>query len=78
MLKMYSKGDCFYCNQARDMLINKNMMFEEIKVDQDMESRQWLVEQGFRSVPQIWNYDKHIGGYQDLKKFLEKENINVY
>ena len=79
MIKMYSKENCPNCDHARKMLVNKNMPFEEIKIDQDTSSKQWLVEQGFRSVPQIWDSQgTYIGGYVDLKKYFEKENVNAY
>ena len=31
-----------------------------------------MVEQGFKTVPQIWLDNKWIGGYDDLVRFLNK------
>jgi glutaredoxin len=53
-------------------LKTKDLPFEKIYIDQDEDAKDYIIEQGFRTVPQIWLDDKWIGGYDDLVKFLNK------
>ena len=70
MYKVYSTLNCVYCELARAALNEKNIEFEDIKLDTD-EKKQFFKEQGFRTVPQIYDdEDNHIGGWDELKKKL--------
>ena len=53
--------------------------FEKIYIDEDDNAKDYIVEQGFKTVPQIWLDDKWIGGYDDfiLTAFsLQNDNNN--
>lgn len=54
MITVYSKAGCGYCDLAKDYLTKNNFEFEEIRIDLDKEKRDWIVEQGHRTVPQIY------------------------
>ena len=70
MYKVYSTLNCVYCELARSALNEKNIEFEDIKLDTD-EKKKFFKEQGFRTVPQIYDdEDNHIGGWDELKKKL--------
>ena len=70
MYKVYSTLNCVYCELARTALNEKNIEFEDIKLDTD-EKKKFFKEQGFRTVPQIYDdEDNHIGGWDELKKKL--------
>ena len=67
MLTVYSKNNCPYCVRAKALLESKQVDYKEINIEEDPESRQFLLDQGLRSVPQIFNGDTLIpGGYQGL------------
>lgn len=67
MLTVYSKNNCPYCVRAKALLEGKQVDYKEINIEEDPESRQFLLDQGLRSVPQIFNGDTLIpGGYQGL------------
>tara|TARA_B100000902_G_scaffold381250_1_gene417522 strand:- start:182 stop:400 length:219 start_codon:yes stop_codon:yes gene_type:complete len=72
MYKVYGSTICLYCDKAENLLKTKDLPFEKIYVDQDEDAKDYIVKQGFRTVPQIWLDDKWIGGYDDLVKFLNK------
>jgi|TARA_B100001996_G_scaffold283520_1_gene223795 glutaredoxin 3 len=72
MYKVYGTTICLYCDKAENLLKTKDLPFEKIYVDQDEDAKDYIVKQGFRTVPQIWLDDKWIGGYDDLVKFLNK------
>lgn len=82
MLTVYSKAQCPYCVQAKQLLESRGIEYEEIRVDLDQEARTFIVEQGHRTVPQIYKDGKLFveGGFTGLSKLTEsqmKEMINV-
>ena len=61
-----------YIVKAENLLKTKDLPFEKIYIDEDDDAKSYIVEQGFKTVPQIWLDDKWIGGYDDLVRFLNK------
>lgn len=53
MITVYSKSQCPNCVRAKNLLSNKGVRFVEIDIEADDEAKVFLVDQGFRSVPQI-------------------------
>ena len=69
MLTIYSKNNCPYCVRAKTLLENKGVSYTEINVEYDQDARQMLVDQGLRSVPQIFHgYELIPGGFAGLNK----------
>lgn len=75
MLTVYSKKHCPFCDRAKALLTNKGIAFEEIKIDEDAEAREFIMEQGHRTVPQIYHKGKLFveGGFQGLSKLSTDE-----
>lgn len=75
MLTVYSKNHCPFCDQAKALLKRKNIAFEEVKIDENAEARQFIMEAGHRTVPQIYSDGKLFveGGYTGLAKLTEEE-----
>lgn len=75
MLTVYSKSNCPFCDKAKHLLTTKNINFETVNIEQDTDARQWLVEQGHRSVPQIYKNGSLFveGGFQGLSKLSDEE-----
>ncbi|OQR81744.1 phosphoadenosine phosphosulfate reductase [Thraustotheca clavata] len=69
---IYSKPDCRYCIQAKEILQQKNLEFKEYIVDQDISTGQICerIGQVVHTVPQIFMYGEYIGGCTELKKYL--------
>jgi glutaredoxin 3 len=67
-ITMYSTGWCPYCDRARGLLQRKDVTFNEIKVDEDVASRDLMLQRtgGRRTVPQIFIGDRHVGGFDEL------------
>lgn len=72
---VWSKYHCPFCDQAKALLTQKGITFEERKIG-DGFSREDLLEAvpNARTVPQIFLDDKLIGGFTELKKFFEQES----
>jgi glutaredoxin 3 len=82
MLTVYSKNNCAFCVQAKNYLTQKNIPFQEIKIDENHEAKAFILDQGHRTVPQIYLGETLFvqGGYQGLTKLTEdqlKEKLNV-
>ena len=72
---VWSKYHCPYCDQAKALLNSKGIVFEERKIG-DGYTREDLLElvPTARTLPQIIIDDSVVGGFTELKKYLEKEN----
>ena len=75
MLTVYSKNNCPFCDKAKYLLSTKGIDYQEIKIDEDLEAREWLVAQGHRTAPQIYFGTELFveGGYQGLAKLTDEE-----
>jgi glutaredoxin 3 len=75
MLTVYSKKHCPFCDQAKALLKRKDIQFEEVKIDEDTTAREFIMEQGHRTVPQIYFEGKLFveGGFQGLSKLSTDE-----
>ena len=73
---IYTSSLCGFCYRAKSLLKRKNIPFEEIDIDLDLNKRSEMIKKsgGRTSVPQIFYKNRHIGGCDDLYN-LEQENI---
>jgi glutaredoxin len=71
MMLVYSRNVCPYCTQAKALLESKGIKYTEINIDTNAAGRDVLLEQGLRSVPQIFDGSELIGGFDKLKVWLE-------
>ena len=68
---VWSKNNCPFCVQAKNLLKLKNIEFEERNV-----STNWTKEQLLeavptaRTLPQIFLDDNYIGGFTELRRHL--------
>lgn len=72
---IWSKYNCNYCEQAKALLTQRNIPFEERKIG-DGYTKEDLLEivPTARTVPQIFLDDAHIGGFNELKKYFDTAN----
>ena len=69
---VWSKYQCPYCDQAKALLIQKGIQFEEKKIG-DGYTKEDLLEAvpTARTVPQIFINEQLIGGFTELKQHLQ-------
>ena len=75
-ITVYTKDFCPFCVQAKKQLTDMGFEYEEVNIEADGETRNWLIEQGHhRTMPQIYHNGKVLieGGAQGLAKFTEDE-----
>ena len=67
MITVYSKNNCPFCDRAKALLESKDIPFRVIKMEDEPDAREFLMDQGLRSVPQIFKDGVLLpGGYQGL------------
>ena len=73
---VWSKYHCPYCDQAKALLKQKGIQFEERKIG-DGYTKEDLLEAvpTARTVPQIFIDDELIGGFTELKQKLTESTI---
>lgn len=62
MLTLYSKNNCAYCLQAKALLKNNDIPFEEVNIETNTTARDFILSEGHRTMPQV---------YRDGKLFVE-------
>jgi len=73
MLTIYTKDDCPYCDRAKALLESRGIEYITVNVGIRTQAREFLVDQGLRSVPQVFNGTTLIpGGYQGLAAQTEE------
>ena len=72
---VWSKYHCPYCDQAKALLTQQGVKFEERKIG-DGYTKEELLEAvpTARTVPQIFLNEELIGGFTELKKRLTDAN----
>ena len=67
MITVYSKNNCPFCDRAKALLESKGIPFKTVKLEDEPDAREFLMDQGLRSVPQIFKDGVLLpGGYQGL------------
>jgi GrxC family glutaredoxin len=75
MNKVYSTQYCPWCQRAKALLNQHDIEYTEVDVTQDRALQKEMIERsGRQSVPQIFFDGEHIGGFDDLVKYLEANN----
>tara|TARA_B100001996_G_scaffold244959_1_gene189684 strand:+ start:879 stop:1106 length:228 start_codon:yes stop_codon:yes gene_type:complete len=71
---IYTKDNCIWCDRAKILLDSKKISYNEIDLSDDSERLKFYENIGdnVKTVPQVFIDDKRIGGFQDLKVFLDE------
>ena len=70
---VWSKDGCSHCDQAKALLKQKGIEFEEKKIGHGFTKEQLLeAVPTARTVPQIFLDEQLIGGFQELKQHFSK------
>ena len=71
---IYTKDNCIWCDRAKILLDSKKISYNEIDLSDNIERLKFYEKIGdnVKTVPQVFIDDKRIGGFQDLKVFLDE------
>ena len=70
---LMTKADCPYCDNAKKVLTERGMAYEEIRVGQDTSLRSVRAITGKETVPQIFINGEYIGGSEALESYLKED-----
>ena len=74
---IYTKENCPFCRLAKELLSNRHLSFEEVRIDLDEKKRDEMIQlSNQRTVPQIFINDQPIGGYDDLAALSRSGNLD--
>lgn len=74
---IYTTSYCPYCRAAKVLLETKGVPFQEVDVEGNDEKRQWLATvTGRKTVPQIFIDNKPYGGFDDISKLDEEDQLD--
>jgi glutaredoxin 3 len=74
-IEIYSKSNCVFCDKAKIKLKKHNPKIHML--DQDYTRNDFFVKfPNARTFPQIIINEEHVGGYAELKKWLEKNSFD--
>lgn len=69
-VSIFTKPGCTFCTQAKQMLMDHGIQYEEIVLGQDATTVSLRAVSGRATVPQIFMGGRHIGGSEDLQQYL--------
>ena len=74
---VYTKVPCPYCLNAKRMLTNKGVTFQEVDLTDKFDEMQKMKDRyGWQTFPMILINDKLIGGYSDMKALDDEGKLD--
>lgn len=76
-VKVYTMAYCPYCVAAKNLLKQNNVPFDEIMVPEE-DDAQWdalYKKSGMKTMPQIFNGEELIGGYNELSQLNREKGL---
>lgn len=74
---VYTMDHCPYCERAKELLKRRGITYAEIRVPMDDDAQWDALEKktGMKTMPQILNGEKLIGGYTDLAAIDQQDQL---
>lgn len=63
---VYSKDNCPGCNQLKARLQQRGIGYAEKNISHDPQLLEWLLAQGHRSVPVVYNGSMHVQDVESI------------
>jgi len=73
---LVTRADCPWCDKLKDALKLEGITYEEISKKEAEDKGYW--NPNWKTVPQMWLYKKHIGGYTDYVNFKSQTSEPAY
>jgi glutaredoxin len=78
MYTIYTKDNCSWCVKAKELMNKLHIQYEEKKLGVDYtreDLRELIGEHLPLTVPQIFVYNKRIGGYEDFVNYCDNHGL---
>ena len=69
---IYSQSGCSFCTKAFELLELSGAEVESIDIRLVDGALAMMRNNGFKTVPQIYHDSYHVGGYEDLVRYIEE------
>ncbi|MDD7758790.1 MAG: glutaredoxin domain-containing protein [Aerococcus suis] len=77
-LTIYSKPGCGHCKMVKRFLDDKGIDYEDVNVYEDEDSMNYLKEQEYYSLPQVFDNDDYVGdNVGKVMAYVKKLNNGV-
>ena len=78
MITVYESNYCPFCTRAKDYLDLLGIEYKSVNIQQDADARDFFIQGGYRTVPQIFFNDKLLceGGSDGLGRMTKEEIKN--
>lgn len=71
---IFTREGCEYCVRAKGMLHDAGIQFEELVLNRDYTEATIRAVSGMSTVPQVFINGDHIGGSEDLERYMAKRS----
>lgn len=71
MYTIYGTENCVWCDRAVELVDKLGEGYQYVDVGEDPKAQQMFRDNSFRTVPQVFLGDTHIGGFEALRKTLQ-------
>jgi len=68
---VFTQPGCPFCTKAIELLKLDGQAVNIVDINENPEAREKMVENGFKTVPQVYHNSDHIGGYEALVQYME-------
>lgn len=68
---VYGHEQCPWCVKVKELLSARGVPFSYVNVRENEWAKALLVDQGLKTVPQVFRDGLRIGGYEDVAQWLE-------
>jgi glutaredoxin 3 len=73
-IRVFTKNDCPFCVQAKQLLTNKGFSYSEFVLGEDIDKEDFLSHfPDVKTVPYIIVGNNHVGGYKQLVEFFGED-----
>jgi glutaredoxin len=73
---LVTRADCPWCDKLKEALKLEGITYEEISKKEAEDKGYWNPD--WKTVPQVWLYKKHIGGYNDYINLKSQSTEPAY
>lgn len=72
LFTVYTMHGCKYCVAAKGLLTSEGHSYIEKNIMDDEVAQHEAIIQGFQKMPQVFEGDHHIGGFDKLEVYLKQ------
>lgn len=70
MYYILTRENCQYCDKAKDLLDENGEDYQVFSISDSPVYVRLMIKADLKTVPQIWHNADYIGGYDQLKEYL--------